>query len=204
MDLRLPSSRLPSYPEMVHDIGECHFKDYVFQGVCRWPCVFADSPCNVLGLVYVKQKSWMHIADLPSMMSAMVPWVVHKSCRSILKFASAVYDTLALCTCIPVIANGEGWMGHPALRTKAKTCDEALDILRRKGVGVAFLWEDLPTGAFASGIIIEKDIPLGAMAFPAPPPSVLAAKEKVAQRNGQPISSRPINHFDLKALRIVW
>ena len=167
---------------MIHDMGVCYFRGSAFQGACRWPCLFAGSPCNVLGHGYVnKTKFWMYIADLPSMIAALVSWVVPRSCSSILAFASAVYGTQVFCTCIPVIANGQGWMGHPALRTKAKTCDEALGALRKKGVDLSFLREDLPTGAFVSVIVIDKGTPLGAMKFPAPPPSVLAVKERCAE-----------------------
>ena len=123
-----------------------------------------------------KTKSWVHIADLPSMMTTLMSLVVHKSCSSIQGFASAVYGTQTLCTCILVSAGGQGWVGHPVLTIKAETFEEAPGTLRRNAVCLSFLRGDLLMGAFVIGIAINAYIPLGAVTFPASSPSALAVK----------------------------
>lgn len=92
LDFCLPGSSLFCYSEMIHDMDELHFKDYVFQRACWWLCLFVDSPCEVLGFgSQTKPKSWMYISDLLSMMTTLVFWLVHRFCSSIQEFASAVY-----------------------------------------------------------------------------------------------------------------
>ena len=72
------------------------------------------------------------------MVAALVQWVVHKSCSFISEFTFTVYNKHVLCTCSPVLAYGQGRVGHPALEVWVESSGQALDVLRSDGVSFPF------------------------------------------------------------------